>query len=58
MGFLTNLISSTIKVGLSPLAIIKDGVDVISGNEPNNTKELLKSGVKDFDNSINTKKYF
>lgn len=47
MGFFGNIISSTIKIGLTPLAIIKDGVDILSGEEPENTKNLIDSSVDD-----------
>jgi hypothetical protein len=47
MGFLTNLISATVKTVITPVAIVKDVVDVATGNEPENTKNLLKSAAKD-----------
>jgi len=47
MGFLTNLISATVKTALTPVAIVKDVVDVATGNEPESTKKLLKSAAKD-----------
>ena len=47
MGFLTNLISATVKTALTPVAIIKDVVSVATGDEPENTKKLLKSATKD-----------
>ena len=47
MGFFSNLISGVVKVGLTPLAIIKDAGDVITGDESDNTKKLLKSGIED-----------
>mgnify|MGYP007069479685 CR=1 FL=1 len=46
MGFLTNLISATVKTALTPVAIVKDMVDVATGSEPENTKKLLKSAEK------------
>lgn len=47
MGFLTNLISATVKTALAPVAIVKDVVSVATGDEPENTKKLLKSAAKD-----------
>ncbi len=47
MGFLTNLISATVKTVLTPVAIAKDVVDVATGSEPENTKKLLESAAKD-----------
>lgn len=43
MGFLSNLVSATVKVALTPVAVVKDVVDVASGNEPNNTGKLIES---------------
>lgn len=54
MGFLTNLISATVKTALTPVAIIKDAVDVVVGDEPENTKKLLKSAAKDVEKAADT----
>ena len=37
MGFLTNLISATVKTALMPVTIVKDVVDVSTGKEAENT---------------------
>lgn len=47
MGFFSNIISATVKTALTPLAIVKDAVDVVTGEEPENTKRLLNSANKD-----------
>lgn len=47
MGFLTNLISATVKTALTPVAIVKDVVCVATGKDAENTKRLLKSAAKD-----------
>lgn len=47
MGFLTNIISATFKVALSPVAVLKDAADIVQGEEPETTKNLLKSAAKD-----------
>ena len=54
MGFLTNLISATVKTALTPIAIIKDVVDVATGKEAENTKILLKSAAKDVERAGDT----
>jgi hypothetical protein len=54
MGFLTNLVSATVKTALTPLAVVKDVVDVATGNEPENTKKLLKSAAKDAERAADT----
>jgi hypothetical protein len=52
MGLLGNLVSGTIKTALTPLAVVKDAVDVALGEEPENTKKLLNSAGKDFENAV------
>lgn len=47
MGFLTNMISATIKTALTPVAIAKDVVNVVTGDEPDSTKNLLSSAADD-----------
>lgn len=54
MRFLTNLISATVKTALTPVAIVKDAVDVATGNEPKNTKKLLESAAKDAEKAGDT----
>ena len=52
MGFLSNLVSSVVKVTLTPVAIVKDVVNVAIGEEANSTKELLKSAGEDASKAI------
>lgn len=52
MGFFSDVFSGVVKVALTPLAIVKDAVDVVKGEEANNTKSLLKSAGEDFENAI------
>jgi hypothetical protein len=47
MGFLTNLVSATVKTALTPIAVVKDAVDVVRGEEPETTKSLLSSAAED-----------
>jgi hypothetical protein len=54
MGFLTNLVSATVKTVLTPLAVVKDVVDVATGGEAENTKKLLKSAAKDAERAGDT----
>ena len=48
MGFFSSIISGTIKTALTPLAVVKDAVNVVTGEEANTTKELLESAKEDF----------
>ena len=54
MGFLTNLVSATVKTALTPVAVVKDVVDVATGKEAENTKKLLKSAAKDAERAGDT----
>jgi len=47
MGFLGGMFSSVVKVALTPIAIAKDAVNVVTGEEPEATKELLQSAADD-----------
>jgi hypothetical protein len=45
MGFLTNIIGATVKVALTPVAVVKDVVNIATGDEVDATKSLLESAV-------------
>lgn len=47
MGFLTNIISATIKTALTPVAVVKDVVNIATGEEADSTKNLLGSAAED-----------
>ncbi len=47
MGFFSDITSSIVKISLTPLAIVCDGVKVVIGEEPNTTKDLLNSAGDD-----------
>jgi len=47
MGFLSDIVSATIKTALTPVAVVKDVVNVITDKEPNATKDLLNSACED-----------
>ncbi len=53
MGFFSDILSATVKVALTPVAIVKDAVNVVTGEEPNTTKDLLTSAGEDLDDAIN-----
>lgn len=52
MGFFSNIISATVKTALTPLAVVKDAVDVVKGKEPETTKKLLESAKEDAKDAI------
>jgi hypothetical protein len=47
MGFLSGIVSAVVKTALTPVSIVKDAVDVATGQEPENTKSLLESASDD-----------
>jgi hypothetical protein len=47
MGFLTNMISATIKTALTPIAVVKDVVNIATGEEADATKNLLSIAAED-----------
>ena len=54
MGFLSNIVSATIKTALTPIAVVKDVVNVATDKDVDATKNLLESAREDasdaFDN--------
>lgn len=52
MGFLTNMFSATVKTVLTPVAVVKDTVNVLTGEEPNTTKKLVSSAVDDIEEGL------
>ena len=47
MGFFSNLIGSAIDIALTPVAVIKDVVNVVTGSETNaTTNQIEKAGNK------------
>lgn len=47
MGFLSNMFSAAVKTALTPVAVVKDAVNVVTGEEPDATKNLLSSAAED-----------
>lgn len=49
MGFLTNILGAAVKVVVTPVAIVKDVVDTVSGDIPDTTRKLVSSAVDDIE---------
>lgn len=47
MGFLDSFVSGVVKVALTPIAMIKDAASILSDEDPDATKKLLESAIKD-----------
>lgn len=52
MGFFSGLFSAAVKTALTPVAIIKDSVNIAMGEEPEATKTLLESASEDANEAI------
>ena len=52
MGFFSDIISATVKTALTPIAVVKDAVNVVTGEEPDTTKSLLQSAVEDAESAM------
>lgn len=52
MGFLTNVLSATVKTALTPIAVAKDVINVATGEEIDSTKSLLESAKDDIEESF------
>ena len=47
MGLFGSLLSATIKVAVTPLAVVADVASALEGEEIDNTTSVLSSAVKD-----------
>ena len=52
MGFLTGLFTATIKTALTPIAVVKDAINVVTDKEVDATANLLSSASEDVADSI------
>lgn len=52
MGFFSNILSATVKVALTPVAVVKDVVNVATGEKADDTKKLLESAGQDVEQAI------
>jgi hypothetical protein len=52
MGFFSSIVSATIKTALTPLAVVKDAVNVVTGQEADATKNLLSSAGEDLEDAV------
>lgn len=47
MGFFGNIFSATVKVVLTPVAIVKDVANIATGKDADATKDLLEAARED-----------
>lgn len=53
MGFFGKMIGAAVKVAVTPVAVVKDVVDVAQGDTPNNTSNLIDSAIDDVADAFN-----
>jgi len=51
-GFIGDVVGATVKVALTPVAIVKDVVNIATDNEANSTKDLVKSAASDLSDAV------
>ena len=47
MGFFGSILGSVVKVALTPVAVVKDAVNIVTGEEADATVNLIDSAVDD-----------
>ena len=52
MGFLSGMFNAAVKTVLTPVAIVKDAVNIVTGEEVDATKSLIGSAVDDVENAV------
>ena len=52
MGFISSIIGATVKTVLTPVAIVKDVVNVATGKEVEVTTNLLSSAAEDLSDAV------
>lgn len=54
MGFFSSIVGAVVKVAVAPVAVVKDVVNVATGEEPNATKKVVKSAVEDLEDAMDS----
>jgi len=52
MGFFGNLIGAAVNVAVSPIALVIDGVSLVTGKEPTNTGNLIVNTVEKLGDAV------
>ena len=52
MGFFDSIISAAVKTVITPIAIVKDVVNVATGEEVDSTKSHIESIIDDLDDAL------
>lgn len=51
MSFLGNIVSAAVKTALTPIAVVKDAVSVVTGDDADAAKKLLNEAAEDASNA-------
>ena len=54
MGFFGNILSATVKVVLTPVAIVKDSANIVMGKDVDATKKLMESAKDDVSDALDS----
>lgn len=54
MGFLSDIFSATVKTALTPVAVIKDTVNILTSEEADAVKNLIESAVEDVEEAFDS----
>ena len=52
MGFLSGLVSAAVKTVLTPVAVVVDAANIVTGEDVDTTKSLLESAGKDIVDAV------
>lgn len=52
MGFFSSIVGAVVKVAVTPVAVVKDVVNVATGDEPDATKKVVQSAVDDVEDAL------
>jgi hypothetical protein len=52
MGFLSEMLSATVKTVLTPVAIAKDVVNIATSKDVDATEKLISSAVEDVEDAV------
>lgn len=52
MGFLSGIFGAVVDVALTPIAVVKDAVNVVTGEEVTATKDLIEDAGKNVTDAV------
>ena len=52
MGFLSGMFGAVVKTALTPIAVVKDAVNIAIGEDADATRSLLESAAEDVSDAV------